>query len=783
MGFVFKMMLRTFSRNKLFSVINIVGLSAGLAVSLLIFMLVYNELSFDRSFSDYKDIYRINSVLSGARAGQSDAKVPEKLAEMILESVPGVQSAVRIGQVGHTVKTETFEGALTLMWVDPDFFTLFDTPILYGSFEEALSEPNKVAMGKKQAEIMFGPGDPTGKTLLFGNMLMEVRAVYDDFPENSTPAGRQVYASMPEDIRQLYSQNGTTFETFILLEQNADPSAVATALEQIAADSFAEQEITFSMQSLKDIHLHSEGISGGRLRPTQGDPAQVRLFSILAVVILLIACINYMNLSTAQAQKRLREITLNKILGAQRGNIVLRSYLESALLTFIAFLIAFGLCYLLLPTFSNLMGVQLSYEMIWNKGFLLALVVIFLFTVLFSASYAAIYLSQFPPIIGAARGGTRYKTVREILSVAQFAVAIVLITWVIVIDTQTRYIYSKDLGFKPEQLIGIWIRMAPSFDSFGAFEEDLARQSSVISMSRMYNFPNNTEMTLRKNTSDEGTPMKVWSADERVTDMLELDFIAGRPLSPMPTQHDSTFSIVLNRTAVAYLESTPDEIVGTRIHVEGFGNPLPVIVTGVVEDFNFESLNRPIVPAAFLNAEYRRFYLVMRVSDPYNADNIAAYKEIFERHFPADVFDVTYIRQVIERNYGGIKKTESLLLLFTLLAILMACMGVFALTTYLVEQRTKEIGVRRVLGSTASQILGLFARTYLRLLAIALVIAIPVSILVSNNYLNTFAFHIKFSWWMIAAATGITLVLVLISVIVPAIKAANANPVKNLQIE
>jgi ABC-type antimicrobial peptide transport system permease subunit len=775
-----KMLLRTLSRNKLFSIINVIGLSVGLAVALLIFMLVYNELSFDRSFPDYKRIYRVNSVFQDHRLGQSSALSPAGLAVLVRESVPGVETVVRLRRQGYAIKTDTWSADMSYILVDPDFFSLFPTPVLYGSFEEALSRPDGVAVSEVQADKMFGSeGDHTGKTFLIGANPVEVRAVFRDFPENVTVSRRTVFVPLPPIYDDPRSQKYVGFETYIRLDEQADPAQITARLEEIAADVFKDEGYTFSLQPLKDIRLHSAGVPGSMIISSTGDLTQVRIFSVLAIVILLVVCINYMNLSTAQAQKRLREIGLNKILGAQRSTIVVRSYLESAILTLVAFAIAFGLFYALLPDFSTLMGGLLSVGMIGDPKFLLGLAVIFVATVLLSASYSAWYLSGFPPALAVKKGGTTYKVLRQVLSVAQFAVAIVLITWVIVIKTQTGYIFTKDLGFDdPKQLYGMWTRTGRASDD--SFENELRRQSSIVETSLVSNFPSRDKITLKRNPSDEGAEMTYVFSDEHITDLLGLRVIAGRPLPPpLDPQQDTILTAMLNRRAVAALDLTPEEAVGQIVHMEN----QPVLVGGVVEDFNFENLYTPIAPHAFINMPGGRYYQLIRITEGDLEEKSAAYKQIFDETYPNDLYDLASLSEIMGRSYDGERRTQQLLIPFTILAIFMACMGVFALTAFLVEQRTKEIGIRRVLGSSVGGILGLFAKTYLKLLGIALLIAIPAGVFVCNNYLSTFAYHIGLSWWMFAAAAGITLLLVLIAVIAPTFKAANADPVKNLQYE
>lgn len=785
-----KMLLRTLSRNKLFSTINVIGLSIGLAVALLIFMLVYTELSYDRSFGDYRDIYRVNSVYEDHRLGQTSATTPAGLGMIVRESVPEVESTLRVWMRGHVISTE--DGAYKKDWrmifAEENFFSFFDVPLLYGSFEDVLSRPGTAAVSETQALALFGEGDPVGKTFLWGQQPIEVRAVFRDFPENSTLYDHTIVTRISEFYNDPRARLAPV-ETFFRLADSADPAQVSGKLAEIAAADFEDQAYTFELQPLSRVHLHSFDISGSYIDMFRSDPGQVRMFSILAVVILLIVCINYMNMSTAQSQKRLREIGLNKILGAQRGTIVWRSYLESVLITLAAFVIALGLFLLLLPDFSNLMGVRLSYAMAGDLRFLVGLAVIFIFIVLFSASYSAFFLSGFPPVMAVMRSGASNKVLRQVLSVLQFAVAIILIAWVIVIKSQTNYIYSKDLGFTPDELVAFWVRTARSSADYDALENDLRRLSSVRETSLVTNFPWAEETSLFKtNYGDDAVQMRYYGADENFIDLLQLELIAGRKL-PEPFVYqknglaDTMLSVVLNRKATTVLEMTPEEAVGQLIYVGDNGHRQAVTVSGVVEDFNFQSLYHPVVPQAIINLPGGRWYQIVSMADNNRVGNVAAYKQVFENLFPNDMFDPHYIKDEIDDDYKDEQRTERLLVLFTLLAIFMACMGVFALTAYLVEQRTREIGIRRVLGSSRGGVLALFARTYLRLLAIAVLIAVPAAILVCNNYLSNFAFHVSLSWWMLAAAAGITLLLVIAAVVAPTFRAANADPAKNLRYE
>ena len=767
---------RSLTKNVVFSIINILGLSISLTVVLLMYLQIQHELSFDKSFKEYKNIYRVNAKWSQIRPGETTATTPAGLAIVMKDNIPAVKATVRVSHRTHVLKVDNFEEDTRINWTDEDFFTLFDRPILYGSPEDIFKRTGGLVLSESKAKLLFGNRDPVGESVMFGPTSMEICAVYKDFPANSSFSDYHIIGAhdvIYNDMRARYAGN---FETYCLLYENADTTSMGDYLSRIANDEFKDRGFTPVLQELSQIHLYSGQISGS-FTSSPGDIEKVKMLSLLAVIILLIACINYMNLATARAQKRSREIGISKTVGAERIMLVAQLFLETGILTTISFILAFGIAYLSLPYYNNLFNEQLFLENVLHTEFLLGALAILILTVLISASYPAIYLSGFPPLTAiraATYKGSRNAFVRQVLTVGQFVAAIVLITWVIVIYSQIRYVNNKNMGYDLSHVISFWIRTNPGPD-FTPFENALRAQSSILGISRVSFFPNVWDETiLRKDMDDTGITMKVCIADEHMIDLLQLKIIAGNPL-PALLPGDSTTQIVLNRKAVEYLGSTPEDIIGQRIfaNIPGRG----IFVCGVVENFHFESLHKPIGEFGIINRG-GRFYLMAKISQNDIAGQLKTYKQIFTDFYPNDMFDVHFPELEMKSAYLEAETSNRISLSFSVLAILIACMGVYGLTAFMAEQRKKEMGIRKVMGGSVTDIVALFINNYVKLLLISLVIAIPIAWWVGNLYLQNFAYRISLSWWMFAVAAMITIALTLLTVSVQAIKAAIVNPVK-----
>jgi len=791
---IFTITLRSLSRQGVFSIINIFGLSIGLAVVMLISLLNFYELSFDRGFKESKSIYRVNACMTKITPGETSVSTPNALAPAMTAAIPEVIAAVRVCGTWANFTQNEHPVDIEIKWADDDFFRLFDTPFIYGVPEDVMSRPNVIALSEELAKTIFGNKNPLGELLthsVWSHPPLEVVAVFKDYPVNSSFREFKAVAPLKHHYNTwLHSRlnwgNNFPFETFCLLVANADTAAVNAKMLQTISDATQgewEERGYFNpkLQRLTDIHLHSTKFIGTSLMKSLGDSEKVKTLTLMSVIILLIACVNYMNLSTVRAQKRSREIGISKTVGAKRRELIARLTLETAIFTFISFIVAFMFAWALLPTFNNLTGEQLEIGLALQPMFLCIVLLIWLVTTFLAAAYPALYMSGFPPLTAIRSQfmpNSSHATVRKILTVGQFAVAIVLIAWALIIQAQITFMNDKDLGYNPRNLIGLW---CPHTGDLNAVINDFKAQSSVeiaaFGNANFFRAGGARESMLMKNADDQtGFPIRIISTSHSFIDLMQIKLIAGKHF-PERQPNDTTFQIILNRAAVDYLEMTPEEAIGKRL--PQFGQNIEIY--GVVENFHFESLHRPI--GGFVIMNFRGTFLMLRVVEGNLSEQRKIYEEIYKRHFPDMNFVPHFLDQYVAKYYDGERRTSRIAVVFSILAIFVACMGVFGLTAFMAEQRTKEIGIRKVMGATIWDIVRLFTGDYVKLLCVSLVIAIPAAWWVGERYLQNFAYRISLSWWIFAAAALITVALTLLTVSVLAIRSAMKNPVDSIKTE
>ena len=789
--FFFKIILRSLSKRGVFQIINILGLSIGLAVVLLISLLIFNEKSFDRSFKESKNIYRINSYLTSRLAGETSATTANKVGPAMKSAIPEMFATVRLFSKNYVARIKEEPVRINIMWADEDFFRLFETPFLYGTPEAVMSRPNAIALSEETANHLFGATNPMGETFsLDNNHLVEVVAVFKDYPINTSFAGCKMIApfmhSYPASLHEQLNWSDINYETFCLLPAKADMASINAKMWKVSSEDAAET-LSFRpmLQRLEDIHLYSAKYLNGHTS-SRSDIGKLRLLSLMAIVILIVACVNYMNLSTARAQKRSKEIGISKTIGAKRHELITRLLSETGIYTFVSLIVAFVLAFMALPIFNNLLVEQLNFELAFKPLFLGIALLIWLATTLFSASYPVMYLSGLPPLKAIRQsvfsGKSSNATVRKILSVGQFVVSIVLIALALIIHLQTKFMYNKDLGFNPHNIIGI--RPPSSQESvISALANDYRMESSVEKVARESGFflQGNGYSLFRDVDDKTGKRLVTMRVDPDFIDLMQVKLIAGRHLNEKQPC-DSITQIILNRVAVDYLQMTPEEIIGTRV-MTNIGEKITE-VCGVVENFNFDPLNAPIFGLCWHNGHSStNSMIVLRVKNGNLTEQLTTYKQIFKKHFPNDIFEPSFLESEIGKTYEGIKRINLVFLIFSVLAILVACMGVFGLTAFMAEQRTKEIGIRKIMGASLMDIIFLFINNYTKLLLISLVIAIPVAWWVGYQTLQSFAYRISIAWWILTVAALITIVLTLLTVCIQAVKSAMANPVESIKTE
>ena len=802
--FFLKIFIRNLSRKGLFPIINIAGLSIGLAAVLLICAFIFNEYSFDKSFTHHQRIYRANSYLAFPGMEGLSGVSSNALAPAAKEEIPGVEIAVRTYQQQVDVKLGDIPFKVEkLAWVDEGFFSLFNTSFIYGSPEELFAQKNMIALSESQAKVFFGERNPLGEILMLDNRHpVEVKAVFKDYPVNSSLYGNQMigyFMSAHQDwIYKDPQWFNFSYETFFLLAQGTDATVAEAGMQQLLEKNMPPDMIEsfpfkIILQPLTKIHLYSKDIGNGGFTCNLGDIGRVKMFSLLATIILLVACINYMNLSTARAQKRSKEIGISKTVGAKRREIIRRLYAETGMFTFVSFAVAVVLVLMALPVFNQILGQDIHPEIFLDVKFLVGILSVYLVTTFIAASYPALYLSGFAPITVIRQSvftkGSSHAFVRKGLSVVQFSAATILIAYVIVIQTQMNYVNNKDKGYDVHRVVAVPI---PNLSVIDALKNDYVTQESVLAVALTTGFPIGNqsgrmfyksmvemhEHQINKDISINPIVIYMTKTSSEAIDLLQLKSIAGTIL-PESRPGDTIVNMVINRKAVEYMETTPEEIIGKRLPVQ-FGQP--IYVCGVVEDFHFRSLHEPVTPFGFHNWSNQGFgHLLLRVKEGNLSQQLLTYEEIFKKHFPNDLFESQFPDLLMAKNYEEDRRVGVMVLSFSILAIFVACLGVFGLTAFMAEQRTKEIGIRKVFGANVFSIVRLFTDNYLRLLALSLVIAIPVAWWIGGRYLENFAYCISLSWWIFAAAALITVVLTLVTVCWQAIKAATANPVKAIK--
>ncbi|HVX48949.1 MAG TPA: FtsX-like permease family protein, partial [Chitinophagaceae bacterium] len=659
-----------------------------------------------------------------------------------------------------------------------------------GNPATALRNPNSVVITASTAKKYFGNEDPMGKVLQMNkDREVKVTGVIRDIPVNShlnfdVVIPLSYYETMP--FFKVWINNNNF--TYVLLNEHAGREAVEKRFPQFMQKYMGADmqrlgaHFTLSLTPLKDIYFESASAFD---KVRHGDKKVVYIFLSIAALILLIACINFMNLSTIRAAERSKEVGLRKVMGALRNNLVWQFIGESVLLTVIACILSIGLLQLLLPLYNDLLGytLQVPYTNWYLYAFFGGVVAV---VGLLAGSYPALVLSRFSPIqalkgkLKLGKGGSFF---RQVLVVVQFSISVFLITGTIIINKQMGYVKNKSLGYNQSQTLVIPLDNNDIYNHMVEFKNGLQGNSNVTGVSMMSGEPGGffDEHTFEA----EGQDNKIWKsrtefADFEFVKTLGLKIIAGRDFSARhPT--DTTSAVLINRTAAGSLGFTPQQAVGKWLK-NTVRDTVRRYVIGVVEDFNYGSLKENIEPLVISPSTDRRVALV-RLSAGNLQNNIVAVKRAYSTVAPSYPFEYTFLDQKFGELYKKDLKQQEILSIFSALAIVIACLGLFGLASFTAAKRTKEIGVRKVLGSSVQNIILLLSKDLLKPVLVASLIAIPVAYTVMNNWLQTFAYRTALQWWVFAFAAAITVFIALFTVSFKAVKAAMANPTKSLRSE
>jgi len=790
-----KLAWRNLKANPMFSIINILGLSLGLAITILLFLFITYERSYDNNYANSDDIYRTLVKTDASYDNQVLCTSPAALAPALKQDIPEVKYAARMlkhgfGETAFIGIEETNFLEKELYWCDPELFNIFSVPFLKGESTTALNRPNTVTLSQSTAKKYFGDNDPLGKIITVDNdKELEVTGVFEDFPANSTLHCNVIASFSSIWASKKPSWGNSSFETYIQLNKNA--SAAATELQiQAVLDKNVDKEgqwYSLALQPLKKVHLYSAGFVNGYSNRI-GDIKEIKNLSFLALLILVIACVNYMNLMTARSRKRAKDVGINKTLGATTKSLVFRFYAETGLVTLIALVLGVLVAIAFIPVFNLITEQQLNMALLLKTELYIGLVVFWVVTTLFAGSYPAFYLSRSSAkeaLNPDFKSGGGILNIRKGLVILQFAASVILIVGVIVIYQQIQYMQNQKLGYEPENTVAISITGIQAKEKTTALVQEFKTLSSVSESSLAQGFPGNTvsgRMLFKSENDENGMQLRTNRVDAEAIDILKLKLLAGKNLPKVKQEGDTLIDVVLNKKAIDYLGYTPEEAIGKKVSIGGFSSDASII--GVVDDFNFESLHQPIGGYAFHNAktESKSFALV-RFNSASLASIIGQLESKFKKVAPESSFEYVFLDKNLERLYAQERKTATMGLIFCGLAIFIACLGLFGLAAFTAEQRKKEIGVRKVLGATVMNITQMLSKDFVKLVLIALTVGFPIAYWLMNDWLQKFAYRINISLGTFVVAGLSALLIALFTVSFQSIRAALMNPVKSLRSE
>lgn len=789
-----KIAWRNLKTDRMFSVLNILGLSIGLTIAILLFAFITFELGFDQHYTNKGRIYR---VLVNTKGELFDNEVwcraPAALAPALENDAPDIAQAARM--LHHNFGKSAFVNVGNVnfsesrfFWCDPELFSIFELELLTGNAQTGLARPNTVALSESTAKKYFGTTQALGKTIKVDNRYeLEVTAVFKDFPSNSTLEGDLIGSFSTTGFAKRPQWGNSSFETYLLLKDHASMVSAEKQLQQVLDKNVnaEDQWFTFSLQPLEKIHLYSAGYTATNVTRI-GDINEIRNLAILGLIILIIACVNYMNLMTARSQKRAKDVGINKTLGASVQDLMARFYAETGLITFLALVMGLIIAVLVMPWFNTLTDSDIQLGTLFRYEFLIGLFLFWSITTMISGSYPAVYLARFSPKAALSQklGKSGNGTIRKGLVVLQFASSVILIIGVLVVYQQIQFMMDKNLGYNPENVVAIATGGIRNETKTEALLQEFENLTAVSEVGLSQGFPglDVSGRSLFKDENDEqGLGIQTNVSDHSITEVLQLKLLAGKPLPEVKQEGDTLVEVVMNKKAIDYLGYSPEEAIGKRVHMM-LGNN--AYITGVVDDFNFESLHRPIGAYAFHNGRYEpKSYVLVRFSSSDMANTLGELERIFQQVVPYSAFEYTFLDKRMEALYARERKAANIGLTFCLLAIFIACLGLFGLAAYTAEQRKKEIGVRKVLGASVSGIVGMLSKDFLILVLMALGIAFPIAFFTMRKWLEAFAYRIELGWAVFFAAAIISLTIAFVTVSFQAVKAANANPVRSLRTE
>jgi ABC-type antimicrobial peptide transport system permease subunit len=784
----FKLAYRNILKDKAYSIINIAGLAIGLASSILILLWVQNELSYDKFHKNAGQIYRVSVDFGDSKTIGTPAGMPAALtAEM-----PVIKNTVRLYYAWSTILMETgnrkFEEKHA-WYADPSFLDMFSYPLVEGDRATALRQENGVLITQELAAKYFGKEDPIGRVIRKDNKEnVVVTGVLANVPGNSDLQFDIIlpitsFAKTDNRLQENVWGNFSFYE-YVQLDKVFDPSAANLArlekqMDQIFHKNSPGVKALFQLQPLTKIHLapYMLGDLSGH-----GNAQYVNIFFIVAILILIVACINFMNLATARSARRAKEIGLRKVSGALRGQLILQFLSESVFISFLSLLLALSLVRLFLPVFNGMANRKLTFD-VSDPKLWLSLLGIALVTGVISGSYPALFLSRFNPVKvlkGNVKSMGGNLLFRHTLVVVQFMVSIVLLVGTVVIYHQLKFIKERDPGFEKANLLYVPMK-GDMWHKQQAFRSELKRNPLTTNFTVITDLPTDlgawsTDATWDGKDPHSPVAIPTLVVDDNFVHVFKINLLAGRSFSS--AYKTDTFNYMINEKMLPVMGLTASTAIGKSLTVWGTKGS----IIGVVKDFNFKPAQQAIQPLILVFNRFGGYTVVRTLSGKTNA-TIKALATISQQLNPDYPFTFEFLDQELANLYKGEQQMGNIFNLFAALGIFISCLGLYGLSAFLAEQRTKEIGVRKVLGASVLSIVYLLSSGITRLILIAVVIAIPLSWYAVNRWLAGFAYHINVSWLLFAGASLTVLAIAWLTVSYESIKAAVVNPIKSLRTE
>lgn len=805
-----KFAFRNLLKQKTFTFINIFGLTTGLVCFLMIALYIFDELTYDAFHKNSGSIYRVVETKTSADGKQSKVvSTAYNISESARKSLPGVEGATRFSMLGR-VNVSSAENSNVFYESyfigDASFFKMFSFPLLQGSAATALNEPHSAVLTDEAALKIFGTTNVVGKTLMTeGDSIPHRVTAVIRIPDNShlkfnilfSEATLYASADFMKFAQADWSSN--SFVTYLQLREGTDASQIASRLNALTASNRTADgpKSSFILQPLRDIHFHSAGLEGEM--GTAGNIMHMYVFGIVALFVLLIACINYMNLTTARFAVRSKEIAVRKVAGASQGNLVRQFLVEASLVTVLSLVLSLGFIKLLLPRFNAFTEKKLSLDLNTDWRLWAGVVLVVIIVSIISGIYPALVQSRLKPYLllkNKITGVGSQLSVRRVLVVFQFSLSIIMIVATMIVYQQLKYVEKRDMGFNKEQLLVVDINSGAVRRSAEAIKSEFGKIASVQSVSTTSRVPGEWKVIPKVKLRAEGrmtTPgedVYYMVADEQFLNTFQVKLLSGRNFRA--DAGDST-SVMINESAAQMLGIT--EPSGQVIEVPSVafsGNastleqPFRAQVIGIVKDFNFRSLREKVAPMVVAwkrNPVHNIDYFTVRVGTGNMEQTIDRMKDVLAKVDASHLFEYNFLDKQWDLFYREDQKRQVIFLSVALLTIIIACLGLFGLATYAAQQRIKEIGIRKVLGASAGSIVAMLSKEFLKLVVVAAVIAFPIAWWAMDSWLQDFAYRVNIHWWVFLVAAVVALLIALFTMSFQTMRAALANPIKNLRTE